>query len=102
MLEMPDAAPTWSAETAEVEADEAGPLANASPSESRTSGPRNARYVQLACTNVSAAKLAADRRKPTAISRAGPNLTASGVIAGVARIITAAAGSVASPASSAL
>src|SRR5678810_369727 len=67
MFEMPDAAPTWSAETAEVEAEDAGPLAN-----------------------------------PSAISRAGPNLTASGVIAGVTRIITAAAGSVASPASSAL
>src|SRR5262245_681101 len=102
MLEMPDAAPTCSAETAEVEAEEAGPLANASPTESTTSGPRNARYVQLDSTNVSTPKLMAESRKPSATSRAGPTLTANGVITGVTRIITAAAGSVARPASKAL
>src|SRR3954447_14690908 len=102
MFEIPDAAPTSSAETAEVDAEDAGPFANARPIESTTSGPTNAAYVQLACTNVSTAKPAAESTNPTAISRAGPSLTASGVISGVARIITAAAGSVARPASSVL
>src|SRR3954464_2308729 len=102
MFEIPEAAPTSSAGTADVDAADAGPFANARPIESTTSGATKAAKVQLDCTNASAAKLTAESRKPNAIRRAGPSLTASGVISGVARIIMAAAGSVARPASSAL
>src|SRR4029079_16305275 len=38
MLEIPEACPTWSCGTAEVDADDAGPLASPSPAESTISG----------------------------------------------------------------
>ncbi len=43
MLEIPDACPTWSCETAAVDADDAGPFASPSPTESSTSGKDEAR-----------------------------------------------------------
>src|SRR3954454_22158652 len=102
MFEMPDAWPTWSAETDEVEPDDAGPLAIPSPTASPTSGRTNAAYVHEASTNASAAKPAVARANPNAMARPPPILVASGVINGVIAIIPAAAGSVARPAWSAL
>src|SRR5262245_47576672 len=102
MLEMPDASPTWSADTAAVDAEEAGPLQSPRPTERTTSGPTSAAYVQLDCTKAMTANPPAVSTKPSATTLAAPNLTASGVMNGVTAIITAAAGSVARPAWSAL
>src|SRR4051794_10410481 len=102
MLEMPEAWPTWSSGTDEVEPDEAGPLAMPRPTASPTSGRTNAAYSHDALTNARTAKPAAASTKPRAIARAPPTLAASGAISGVMAIIPAAAGSVARPASNAL
>src|SRR6478752_2725794 len=102
MFEIPEAAPTSSADTADVEPDEAGPLATPRPTASTTSGTTNAAYVQDASTNVSAPKPTAASAKPSATARPAPILAASGVMAGVIATMPAAAGSVASPASRAL
>src|SRR3954452_15725138 len=101
MFEMPDAWPTWSAETDDVEPDDAGPLAIPSPTASPTSGRTNIVYFHDASTNVSAAKPAGASAKPTPTARAPPILLASGVMNGVITIIPAAAGRVARPAWSA-
>ena len=61
-----------------------------------------AAYVQDASTNASAPKPIAASPKPATIARRVPIFTAIGVISGVTRIIAAAAGSVATPVSSAL
>src|SRR5215208_3861387 len=101
MFEIPDAAPTWSAETDDVEPAEAGPLAIPRPTARATSGATNATYAHDASTNASAAKPAVARRNPSPTALAPPSLTASGVIAGVMAIMPAAAGNVARPASKA-
>src|SRR3954454_12046017 len=102
MLEMPDAAPTWSADTADVEADDAGPFDRPSPTPMAISGRTNAPYSQEDCTKASATKPIAPRRKPRPTARREPIFCASGVMNGVMAIIAAAAGSVARPASRAL
>src|SRR3954470_13080052 len=102
MFEIPEACPTWSRGTAAVEPDEAGPLATPRPTASATSGPTNAAYVHDASTNASTTKPAAARPNPSATAAPPPMRPASGVISGVIAIMPAAAGSVASPASSAL
>src|SRR3954447_8933048 len=102
MFEIPDAAPTSSGETEEVDADEAGPFASPSPTATATSGRTNAPYVHDACTNASTAKPTAPTAKPSTIAIRVPMRTAIGVISGVIAIMAAAAGSVARPASSAL
>src|SRR5215207_9508844 len=102
MLEMPDACPTSSGETDDVDADDAGPFASPSPTAAAASGATNAAYVQEASTNASAPSATAASANPSATARRAPTFTASGVISGVTAIIAAAAGSVASPASSAL
>src|SRR5215204_2382844 len=102
MFEMPDAWPTSSGDTDDVDPDEAGPLAMPRPTASATSGATNAAYVQDPSTNASTTKPAVASAKPSATARPAPIFTASGVMTGVTAIIPAAAGSVASPASSAL
>src|SRR3954465_11950701 len=101
MFDMPAAWPTWSAETDEVEPDDAGPLAMPRPTASPTRGRTNAAYVHDASTKVSAAKPAGASAKPIPTARAPPILLASGVMNGVITIIPAAAGRVARPAWSA-
>src|SRR3954469_12771470 len=98
MFEIPDAAPTWSGGTADVEPAEAGPLAMPSPTARTTSGAMNATYSHDPWTNASAAEPTVASRTPIPTARAPPILTASGVIAGVMAIMPAAAGSVARPA----
>src|SRR6185312_14623134 len=98
MFEIPAAEPTWSAGTAAVEPDEAGPLASPRPTESTSSGPTNAAYVHDDSTNASTANPRVASPNPSATARPPPILPASGVIAGVIAIIAAAAGRVASPA----
>src|SRR5262245_41124280 len=102
MLEMPDAWPTWSADTDDVDADEAGPLERPRPTASRTSGPTKAVYVQLSVTNARTTNAIVVSRKPSATARSEPMRTAIGVMNGVTAIIVAAAGSVARPATSAV
>src|SRR5215475_12881070 len=102
MFEIPDACPTWSADTDDVDADDAGPFARPSPIANKTSGPTKAAYVQLSVTNTRITKAIVDSRNPTATARSDPIRIAIGVINGVIAIITAAAGSVARPATSAL
>src|SRR3954454_282548 len=104
MFEMPEAWPTCSAATtsAEVEADEAGPFESPSPAERATSGSTNTAYVHDEVTNASTPNPTAARPKPTTMAIRVPILTASGVMNGVMTIIAAAAGSVATPARSAL
>src|SRR3974390_2274074 len=102
MFEIPEAWPTWSGETAEVEADEAGPFARPSPAESTTSGTTKAAYVQEDWTNARTANPTAARPKPATIARRVPIRTAIGVMNGVITIIAAAAGRVAAPATRAL
>src|SRR5947199_8604900 len=102
MLEMPDAAPTSSTDTAAVDAEEAGPLASPSPAAIAISGSTNIAYVQDASTNARTANPTAANANPAATAIAGPILPASGVISGVMSISAPAAGSVAIPAFSAL
>src|SRR5262245_50725330 len=102
MFEIPEAWPTWSADTDDVDADEAGPFDRPRPTAMTTSGPTNAAYVQLSVTNTRMTNAIVVSRKPSATARSAPMRTAIGVMNGVTRIITAAAGSVASPAFSAL
>src|SRR3954469_5847170 len=102
MFEMPEAWPTWSAGTADVEADEAGPLERPSPAAITASGTMKAAYAQDAWTNARTPKPIAESPKPATIASRVPILTAIGVISGVTRIIAAAAGRVAKPVSSAL
>src|SRR3954452_10899794 len=101
MFEMPDAWPTWSAETEAVDPDDAGPLAMPSPTASPTSGRTNAAYVHDASTNASAPEPTVASATPKAAAPAAPILVASGVINAVITIIPAAADRVARPASSA-
>src|SRR6188472_1663030 len=70
MFEIPEAEPTWSADTAAVEPEEAGPLEMPRPTESTSSGAMNAAYAHDASTNASAAKPAVARTKPSASARA--------------------------------
>src|SRR3954452_20279901 len=102
MFEIPEAWPTCSADTDDVEPDEAGPLAMPRPIDSATSGARKATYAHDASTNASTANPMAARPNPSTTARAPPSLPASGVMAGVMAIMAAAAGSVASPVSNAL
>src|SRR5687767_12300905 len=102
MLEIPDAWPTSSGDTDDVEAADAGPLAMPRPTASATMGTTNAAYAHEDSTNASATKPTVASAKPIATARPGPIRTASGVMSGVMAIIPAAAGSVASPASNAL
>src|SRR3954447_9080009 len=102
MFEIPDAWPTWSAGTDEVDAEDAGPFASPRPMAVATRGSTNATYRQDESTNTRAPNPTAASAKPTRIAIPVPILTAMGVISGVIAIIAAAAGSVASPASSAL
>ena len=83
MFEMPEAWPTWSAGTADVEADEAGPLARPRPAAITASGTTKAAYAQDAWTNASTPKPIAERPKPATIANRVPILTAIGVISGV-------------------
>src|SRR3954453_12457231 len=102
MFEIPDARPTWSAGTLDVEADDAGPFERPRPAERTMSGSTNAAYVQDDSTNASAPTPTAASPKPATIARRVPIFTASGVMSGVTAIIAAAAGSVATPVLSAL
>src|SRR3954466_5670392 len=104
MFEIPDACPTCSDATTsvEVEADDAGPFESPRPAESTMSGITKTAYDQDDVTKASTAKPAAARPKPATIAIRVPILTAIGVMNGVITIIAAAAGSVATPASSAL
>ena len=101
-IEIPDAAPTWSADTAEVEADDAGPFASPRPTAIRISGITKAGYSHEASTKIRRVDPAVPRMNPSATACREPIFTASGVIAGVIRISAAAAGRVARPASSGL
>src|SRR5690349_18138069 len=98
MFEMPEAWPTWSASTAAVEADDAGPFATPSPIASAMSGSTKAAYVHDAWTNASAANPTAASANPTTTAVAAPMRAASGAMNGVITIMPAAAGSVATPA----
>src|SRR5947208_14831286 len=93
MFEMPEAWPTWSAGTADVEAEEAGPLERPSPAAITASGTMKAAYAQDAWTNARTPKPIAESPKPATIARPVPILTAIGVISGVTRIIASAYGS---------
>ncbi|MFE4720584.1 hypothetical protein ACFRLW_30030, partial [Streptomyces sp. NPDC056728] len=53
MFEIPDAAPTSSADTDEVDAELAGPLTSPSPAARSTSGRTNAAYLQSPWANTS-------------------------------------------------
>src|SRR3954452_22337915 len=101
MFEMPDAWPTWSADTEAVDPDEAGPLAIPSPTARPTSGRTNAAYVHDASTNASAAKPTVATANPTPPPPPPPILLARGVMNGVITIIPAAAGRLGRPAWSA-
>src|SRR5688572_21752313 len=102
MFEMPEACPTSSGDTDDVDPDDAGPFATPRPIASATSGSTKAPYVQDASTNARAANPAAASPNPSATAAPPPMRPASGVISGVIAIMPAAAGRVASPASSAL
>src|SRR3954451_5613353 len=102
MFEIPEAWPTWSCGTAEVDADDAGPLESPSPAAIATSGSTNTAYFHDESTKARTAKPTAATPKPIRIARPVPILTAIGVISGVIAIIAAAAGRVASPACRAL
>ena len=103
MFEIPDAEPTWSAETDDVEPADAGPLARPRPTASAISGTTNAAYVPRRVHEREVAEAdRRERRTRDATALAPPILAASGVIAGVMAIMPAAAGSVASPAWNAL
>src|SRR3954452_16540084 len=102
MFEMPDAAPVSRASTEEVDADDAGPLAIPSPTAISTSGATNATYAHDAPTKIRIPDPSVATAKPSATARPAPIFIASRVINGVTAIIAAAAGNVASPASSAL
>src|SRR5580765_4937148 len=99
MLEMPEAAPVSSGATDDVEAADAGPFAIPRPTEISTSGATNATYVHEAPTRMRIPEPRVATAKPRATARPAPIFTASGVISGVTRIIAAAAGRVARPAS---
>src|SRR5436190_3037019 len=102
MLEMPEAAPVSFGSTEDVDAADAGPFAIPSPIAISTSGATKATYIHDAPTKTRIPDPIVAIAKPSATARPGPILSASGVINGVTRIMAAAAGSVASPASSAL
>src|SRR4029453_228087 len=80
MLEMPEACPTSSGATDAVEADDAGPLANPSPTAMAISGATNAAYVQDAVTKPRTAKATAARPNPSATAELAPIFTARGVM----------------------
>src|SRR3954451_6398731 len=98
MLEMPDAAPTWSSGTDAVEADDAGPLAIPRPTAVTTSGRTNTAYAQDSLTNASTTNPTVASAKPSATALPAPIFEVSGVMKGVMTIIPAAAGRVATPA----
>src|SRR5690242_7612962 len=102
MFEMPEAEPTWSGGTEDVEPDEAGPFEIPRPTAITTIGSTNAAYAHEASTNASQEKPIVASRNPSATARPAPIFPASGVMPGVMMIIPAAAGSVARPASNAL
>src|SRR6476659_1528084 len=77
MFETPDAAPTWSADTAAVDADEAGPLDRPMPTAIAISGSRNAEYFQSGLTRPIATKPTVVIRKPSTITRRPPIRAAS-------------------------
>ena len=70
MLEMPEAWPTWSADTAAVEPDDAGPLARPRPTDERDQREHERAYSHDASTNASAANPTAARPNPSATARA--------------------------------
>src|SRR3954452_4950789 len=98
MFEIPEAWPTWSCGTAEVDADQAGPLESPSPAAIATRGHTNTAYLQEESTKASTPNAAAAPPNPTMIASSLPILTAIGAFRGVIAIIAAAAGRVASPA----
>src|SRR3954454_24107617 len=102
MVEVPDTAPVSRASTEEGDAGDAGPLATPSPTAIRTSGAMKATYAQDAPTKMRIPDPTVATAKPSATARPAPIFIANRVISGVTAIIAAAAGSVASPASSAL
>src|SRR5690348_275370 len=102
MFEIPEAAPVSLGATEDVDADDAGPFAIPSPTAIRTSGAMKATYIHDAPTKIRMPDPRVATAKPSATARPAPIFRASGVISGVTRIIAAAAGSVARPASSAL
>ena len=97
MFEIPDACPTWSCETAAVDADDAGPFASPRPTESSTSGRTRLAYAQDDSMSASAPNPTAARPKPATMANLVPIRAASGVMNGVTAIMAAAAGSVATP-----
>src|SRR5689334_4618128 len=97
MFEMPEACPTCSEATDEVDAEDAGPLESPRPAAIAASGSTKMAYLHDASTNARTMKPAEATPKPATIARRVPILTAIGVISGVTRIIAAAAGSVAKP-----
>ena len=64
MFEMPDACPTWLFGTADVDAEDAGPLESPSPAEIATNGRTNATYSQSDPTNASHPNPTAANAKP--------------------------------------
>src|SRR5689334_3415751 len=98
MLEMPEAAPTSSAATAAVEAEDAGPLDRPSPTATPINGSTNAPYSQEDFAKARAPRLTAAIRKPSPTAWREPMRAARDEISGVIAIIAAAAGSVARPA----
>ena len=70
MFEMPEACPTSSGDTDDVDPDDAGPFATPRPIASATSGTTKAPYVQDDSTNARTANPAAARREPQRHGRA--------------------------------
>src|SRR4051794_11327655 len=102
MFEIPEAAPTWSSGTDDVDADEAGPFEIPSPTAVAISGRTNAAYAHEGFTNIRATKPTVASMKPSATALPAPIFDARGVMNGVITIMPAAAGSVATPAWSGL
>src|SRR5436190_17471299 len=98
MFETPDAPPTCSAGTQDVEAADAGPLVSAMPTATRTSGSRKATYRQSDWVNPIQAKPTAVMTKPPATSRLPVNRAASLGTMGATTTSPTVAGSVARPA----
>ena len=90
MFEIPDACPTWSCDTAAVDADDAGPFARPSPADSATSGRTRLAYVQEDSTSANAPNPTAPRPKPATMASLVPMRAASGVINGVTAIMAPA------------
>src|SRR6478609_3300814 len=98
MFEMPEAWPTSSGDTTDVEAAEAGPFDRPSPAEAITRGATSTAYVQLAWRNDRTTRPSVAATNPMPMAALVPIFTAIGVINGVMAISAPAAGKVANPA----